>query len=491
MEGKTTGDSFAIKFREMGKRRQMAGWSPLVPFLFMLLLVLPLFIVIIIPTTFLFLLFKKTGKAKEPVFFDEEKDDVKGHLKKGLKKKNEREFHLVIYGATGYTGKLAARYAAKQYAGKDVRWAIAGRNPKKLEKVKEELVQIEEGNSSLSIIVADSSDSKALEAMVKRTMVVASAVGPFAKYGSRLVGMCASCGTDYVDTTGEADWVKHIIARVTPTAKASGSRIVNFCAHDCIPWDLTVQQHALRLKEKHNQDLKKIEIVDEIRGNISGGTIETIFNLIQNPLPRPPFGFNPWLADKDGKRCDSYKCKLSNIKFVSWSNVSNEWTGLFLMADMNGKLVQRSNILCEYGKSIQYCEGMTHPSFMAAFVASFSTILLAVAAFNPILGYIFREIILPKPGQGSGGDHDKGYLKVAAVGTGEKGAKVHSVLGFYKDPGYADTGRMLVESGLMLALENDKLRIQDGGVWTTAACLGAGLLDRLVATGCTFEIRSS
>uniref|UniRef100_A0A7S2TZH4 Saccharopine dehydrogenase NADP binding domain-containing protein n=1 Tax=Lotharella oceanica TaxID=641309 RepID=A0A7S2TZH4_9EUKA len=494
MDSKTE-DMFSAKFKELGKRRIMTGWKPLVPFLFMACVVLPLFLFAILPSTIIFVvlgLLSGKKKAPKPQFFDEEGKEGKERVKEGLTKREDREFELVLYGATGFTGRLAARYAAKQYAGKGLRWAIAGRNAKKLEKVASELKSIDP-KLEVKMIIADSRDSKALESMVRRTMVVATAVGPFAKYGNKLVAMCAVCGTDYVDTTGEAGWVQHIIADLHPTAKKSGARIVPFSAHDCVPWDMVVQQMAIRLQEKHGQDLKKVEIVDDTRGKLSGGTVDTIFNIIQNPLPRPRWNknFNPWLLDMEGKK-GKYKVKFNSPKLPSWSNVSNEWQGLFLMADMNAKLVQRSNVLNKYGKSISYSEGMSHDSFMRAFVITLGTILLAVSAFNPILGYFMRKFVLPKPGEGATDEEmERGYLKVTGVGTGEKGAKVYTTLGFFKDAGYMDTGRMLIECGLTLALEDkSKLKHSEGGVWTSASCMGPVLLERLVATGCTFDIHS-
>jgi hypothetical protein len=147
-----------------------------------------------------------------------------------------RKLDLVIYGATGFTGKIASKYVAKNY-GKTLKWGIAGRRRDALEKVRQELgPELQD----LPLLIADSSDHDALKAMVKQTKVVISTAGPFMLHGTVLVAACAEYGTHYCDITGEADWVRQMILRFDGLARRSGSRIVHFCGHDCVPWDLSV-----------------------------------------------------------------------------------------------------------------------------------------------------------------------------------------------------------------------------------------------------------
>lgn len=172
-----------------------------------------------------------------------------------------RVHDIVLFGATGFTGKLAAQYLAARYSGKDsnVHWAIAGRRAAALESLRAEL-QL----SELPIIIADATDGASLAAMAASAKVVLATAGPFALHGSEVVRACAEAGTHYCDITGETDWVRQMIDRFDDTAKRTGSTIVHFCGHDCVPWDLSVLACADHLRAAGDAQLARISCYDSI-----------------------------------------------------------------------------------------------------------------------------------------------------------------------------------------------------------------------------------
>ena len=187
---------------------------------------------------------------------------------------------IVVFGATGFTGKMAAKYIARQY-GCRFRWAIAGRRRAALEAVRNELSLIDNSLSNLPIIIADSADLVSLHSMTMLTKVVITTAGPFDKYGSDLVRYCAENGTHYCDITGETDWVRKMIDLHDNVAKRTGARIVSFCGHDCVPWDLCVLELSKKLQSR-GETLDEVSFFDFIRSAPSGGTMATVFHSLQN-----------------------------------------------------------------------------------------------------------------------------------------------------------------------------------------------------------------
>jgi hypothetical protein len=185
---------------------------------------------------------------------------------KELKPRASRKYDVVLFGATGFTGSLAAKYLVKQYKNSGLKWAIAGRNQKALETVRAEL---NVNANDLDILIADASKPETLRALVADTRVVITTVGPFVRYGTPLVEACALFGTDYCDITGETDWVRNMIDKYDDIAKVSGARIVNFCGHDCVPWDLCAFKAAEALKQQ-GESMVDIKCFDEICGSASG-----------------------------------------------------------------------------------------------------------------------------------------------------------------------------------------------------------------------------
>eukprot|EP01064_Diplonema_japonicum_P006032 TRINITY_DN139_c1_g1_i2.p1 TRINITY_DN139_c1_g1~~TRINITY_DN139_c1_g1_i2.p1 ORF type:complete len:477 (+),score=193.25 TRINITY_DN139_c1_g1_i2:46-1476(+) len=403
-------------------------------------------------------------------------------LRGGIKKHADRKYDVVLFGSTGFTGQLAAKYMAKQYKDSNVKWAIAGRRADALEKVKQEI------GADVPIIIADTSKPDTLHALVSDTKAIVTTAGPFNQYGTEVVKFCANYGTHYSDITGEADWVREMIDRFDGIAKETGARIVSFCGHDCIPWDLMTLATAAELKKRTNTDLKAITIHDRVRAAPSGGTLATVFSIIFATEKYVPALKHDPLTDVEGQESGA-KTVNKNVKLVSYSRFQKVWMTPFVMAGVNALSVKRSNAVNKYGTRMEYKEGNVVPSFFAAMCAMCQMVCMgAVVAFPPLLSLV-RKYVLPKPGQGpSVQSMDNGWLHLSAVAEGEDGSNVEADMYFNTDAGYRDTARMVVESGLTLAL-TDEAKLPNGpGVLTPGCGCGQPLLDRLCATGTTFEI---
>mmetsp|Transcript_50190 Transcript_50190/g.92720 ORF Transcript_50190/g.92720 Transcript_50190/m.92720 type:complete len:399 (-) Transcript_50190:116-1312(-) len=393
-------------------------------------------------------------------------------------------YSLILYGATGFTGQLAAEYVARQYASAPWKWAIAGRSREKLEQLKERV------GADCGLLVADSQDEAAVAEMVKQTKVVVSFAGPFHVYGSKLVAACAAAGTDYCDITGEIGWVRDMIALHHDQARESGARIVHLCGHDSVPWDLMTMKLAHKLKEMGASELDRVDMWDSIWSKPSGGTIETAMKvLFDKPPDKLPeverLGYDPLLKPRRGTEKSPYGVRAENVNAI---DLQGQPRTFFFMAGVNANTVKRSNALCGYGTKVLYREGQESQTTIGAIGKMMGLAFLGLAFVTPPVRALLRRYVLPAPGEGpSQEEMAQGYLVVTGVGKSPDGKVVKAQMGFPVDPGYKDTARMAVESGLALALDGDKLVNAEGGVLTPASCQGDVLLQRLVATGTTFE----
>eukprot|EP00746_Dinoflagellata_sp_MGD_P082818 gnl/MRDRNA2_/MRDRNA2_32906_c0_seq1.p1 gnl/MRDRNA2_/MRDRNA2_32906_c0~~gnl/MRDRNA2_/MRDRNA2_32906_c0_seq1.p1 ORF type:complete len:408 (-),score=67.75 gnl/MRDRNA2_/MRDRNA2_32906_c0_seq1:13-1236(-) len=401
-----------------------------------------------------------------------------------------KKYDLLLFGATGFTGTLAAKYVTKQY-GSSIHWAIAGRSQSKLDQLKQECQGLPD------IVIADSSNQASIEAMVVKTKVVVTFAGPFARYGKGLVEACVKAGVDYCDITGESDFVREMIAKHDEAAQSSGARIVSFCGHDCIPWDLSVLMLAKKLKEKNpDNQLVKVQFWDKIKSQASGGTLETAFDIMFGPKkPKAPevkaLGYDPLLKQREETGPSEYKVSAQNVSMLQMANPKLGHSGIrtfFFMAGVNANAVKRSNALNKYGKKLTYCEGQAFSSLFKAlkYLAGLAVFGLGLAI--PPVRAALRKYVLPKPGEGPSEEFmNTGFLDVIGVATGSDGSTAKSTIRFPVDPGYKDTARMAVESGLALSLDGAKLADPRGGVLTPGCCQGEVLLERLRKTGSAFE----
>ena len=390
---------------------------------------------------------------------------------------NTNELDIIIYGATGYTGRLVCEYMWQQY-GHDVssvNWAMAGRSLDKLEQVRDELGI----SSGVPLIVADASSTSSMDSLAQRAHVVATTVGPYQLYGSDLVRACAENGTDYVDLCGEPAWMHEMIDAYGETANASGARIVFSCGFDSIPFDLGVLFLQQTAQEKIGGPVSRIKgRVRSMQGTFSGGTLASFKATMAAAAKKPemigvlmdPFALT---QDFSGPEQPSGLAPIFEEELDSWS-------APFIMATINTKNIHRSNLLLghAYGTDFVYDEMLlTGPGDSGEAVAK------AVAedksmAENPI-----------KPGEGpSKEERDSGFYEVLFAGSNGDGKTVSVSVRGDKDPGYGSTSKMIAESAVCLLLNRDtELR----GILTPASALGSLLIDRLQQhAGLTFQVES-
>jgi len=488
------------------KELALSGSAALPQFLLVAGIVTPLWLTVLLPcaiasqaVSFVWNKVNKSGSANDSR--GSKPHEVKKVLGKASDKES-RSFDIVVFGATGFTGKMAAIYLAKNY-GRSIRWAIAGRRKSALDEIRKELLNLNsdfngfDPDDAIPIIIADSGNLETLHIMTRQTVCVVTTAGPFDKYGSLLVESCALQGTHYCDITGETDWVRKMVDQFDDLARESGARIVSFCGHDCIPWDLMVLECSKHLKKK-GERLESISFYDEINAGPSGGTMDTVFHSLGNRVKyHSRIGFDPLLKTAapaslvDGMRKHEPSANKVISKTQQWLAYSKEfgaWTGPFVMAMVMCNCVRRSNVLNNYNSKLVYKEAAVYPSFMAGYCNVMSLIVLGTVLMCPPLKVIMQKYVLPKPGEGpSEAEMDAGFLRVTGFGSGSGGSKVRASIYFPTDPGYRDTARMLVESGLALALDGAQIKV-GGGLFTPASCQGDVLLRRLVDTGSTFVI---
>jgi len=391
--------------------------------------------------------------------------------------KSNAEFDVIIYGASGYTGRLVAEYMQKQYgAGGDIKWAMAGRSEEKLAAVRDEIGV----SSDVPLVVADASDPAQVKAMAERAKCICTTVGPYQLYGEPLVAACVETGTDYVDLCGEPGWMHQMINAYETKAMETGARIVFSCGFDSIPFDLGVQFCQETATEKFGAPVPRIKgRMRAMEGKFSGGTAASLgatmaalkedpslLQVLANPFsltggyqgPEQPAGNKPEYDEDLGS-----------------------WAAPFIMAPINTKNVHRSNALMNhaYGKDFVYDEMMlTGPGDEGEQIANF-------VATTDVLG----GDDAPKPGEGpTKEERENGHYDAMFVGYAADGGKVIVSVKGDKDPGYGSTSKMIAESALCIA--NDCAETP-GGVYTTAPAMGAKLRARLEANaGLTFTVEA-
>ena len=387
-----------------------------------------------------------------------------------------REFEAVVWGATGSTGRLVAAHLLATYgAAGDLKWAVAGRSAGKLAEVKAEIAAPE----SLPTIVADAADPASLDAMVRRADVVISTVGPYQLYGTPLVAACAAAGTDYVDLTGESNWIAAMIAANEAAAKASGARIVFSCGFDSIPFDLGVWFVQQEAKQRFGSYAGRVRgRVRGLKGGLSGGTLASgmatqaaaakdpsITELLADPFALTP-GFKG-AAQPDGET--PYEDK-----------VTGSWVGPFMMAGINTKAVHRTNHLTghPWGEGFQYDEMQMLAGPPAA-------------GGGALGGFNFGAGGLPKPGEGpTREERETGFYDILFIAEAGDGRTVRGAVKGDMDPGYGSTARMLGESAVCLARDVPRTQTP-GGCWTSAAAMDGALIRRLEQrAGLTFTLEN-
>jgi short subunit dehydrogenase-like uncharacterized protein len=409
----------------------------------------------------------------------------------------QREFDIVLYGATGFVGKLTAEYLAK--AGADARVALAGRSQEKLLAVRETLG---DAAQSWELIAADASQPSTLTALATRTQVVVTTVGPYTRYGLPLVAACAAAGTDYADLTGEPLFIRNSIDQYHKEAIDTGARIVHSCGFDSIPSDLTVYALYRRAQEDQAGQLGDTNfVVRELAGGFSGGTIASILDVVRTASADPEarrLMNDPYTLTPDHGAEPEFGAQ-PDLRWRRGGEIAPElkgyWTGPFVMAVVNTRIVRRSNALLDYayGRRFEYGEQMSMGRSIVSPVAAAmaaggnaATVGLGTRFFNRLPRRLV-ERIAPKPGTGpSEHARERGHYTVATYTTTTTGARYRAAMSQKGDPGYKATSVLLGECGLALALDRDRLS-DLRGVLTPAAAMGDVLLARFPAAEVSLE----
>ena len=409
----------------------------------------------------------------------------------------QREFDIVLYGATGFAGKLTAQYLAK--AGGDARIALAGRSQDKLLAVRETL-----GDKAQSwpLLTADASEPSTLNAMAARTQVVVTTVGPYLKYGLPLVAACAAAGTDYADLTGEAIFIRESIDLYHKQAFDTGARIVHSCGFDSIPSDLTVFALHRRAEQDHAGQLGDTNlVVRSLAGGVSGGTVASMIELMRTASSDPEARrvmSDPYTLTPD-RAAEPELGAQPDIRWRRGREIAPEldgyWVGAFVMAVANTRIVRRSNALFDYayGRRFEYAEQMSMGrSFVApaaaamATVGNAATMALGSRYFDRLPNKLV-ERIAPAPGSGpSERAREQGHYKFETYTTTTTGARYRATMSQKGDPGYKATSVLLGESGLTLALDRDRLS-DLRGVLTPATAISDALMARFPGAGVLLE----
>ena len=403
------------------------------------------------------------------------------------------QYQLIVYGATSFVGQLLTRYLVQTYGvNQQLKWAIAGRSASKLNELKQNLGS---GASQLATIIADAQDESALKAMCQQTKVVVSTVGPYALYGSSLVKVCATLGTDYCDLTGEPQWIARMIEQYESVAQASGARIVHCCGFDSIPSDLGTFYLQQQAQQRLGQTCSQVKFrVKAIRGGFSGGTVASMMELFseisKNPSLRKVMA-NPYALCPPSNQ---QKPKQPNLQFAQYDKDAEAWSAPFVMAGINTKVVHRSNALSNYAYGTQfiYDETMlTGKGVIGGAMAVGASVGLAgfvAAAVIPPTRRILQKIV-PQAGEGpTPKQQEQGFYDIRLIGLTDNGQRLTAKVTGDRDPGYGSTAKMLGEAAVCLATDiskNDKT----GGFWTPSTALGQRLIERLEAkAGLTFKI---
>ncbi len=400
---------------------------------------------------------------------------------------NNAKYDIVLYGATGFTGRQAADYMDR-HAPDGLRWAIAGRNPTTLGAVAQGL------SRHAGIIVADSSEPSTVDAMVASTRVLLTTAGPYSLCGEPLVAVCARAGVDYVDITGEVPFIRRMIDRYHEVALASRARIIPACGFDSIPSDIgtLLLVHALY---ESGQACVEAKAFFDGKGGFTGGTLATALHNAGKEdvaLIKDPFLLNP----HDRRPADGANDR--DLDRAIEDKDLGAWAGPFFMAPVNTRIVRRSAALADeygtpYGDGFRYWEAMGPTNPIVAAGLAFGM------AWLEVLGRSRRARDLaarlgPAPGHGpSEKVMDGGFMHVRLFGRGTDGKKVECDFASTGDPGNRVTVKMVCESAMALILDRDRLpgAPTRGGVLTPATGLGLVLVERLRSAGMRIETRPS
>lgn len=404
---------------------------------------------------------------------------------------NQREFDVIVWGATGFTGQLVAQYLVDNYGVEgDLSWAIAGRNQDKLEALRLSMLGENEAEK-LPIILANSTDSISIEALAARGKVICTTVGPYALHGTSLVEACVNTGTHYCDLAGEVQWMAKIIEQYQDAASTSGARIVHTCGFDSIPSDMGTWFLQQAMIKQHGTPAIQVKgRIGRTRGAASGGTIASMLNMMEEAKDDEFVQRaieNPYSLYPAGAKAGNDEADQTDARFDS---DFDQWTSPFVMAAINTRVVRRSNALMGFpwSEKFRYDESLlTDSRFIAKGAALAMKVGMGALALSPARKLAQR--VLPKPGEGpSKSAREAGHYEIFLHGRHPQDSdkNMRARVAGDMDPGYGSTSKMLAEAAVCLAKDEP---LTGGGVWTPASSMGENLLTRLQKNaGLTFEI---
>lgn len=390
--------------------------------------------------------------------------------------KAERAYDIVLFGATGFVGALTAEYLAA-HAPEGLRWAVAGRSERKLERLRERLGEQLPGAKDVGVLPADAADPVSMRALARRTRVLATTVGPYVTHGEELVAACADAGTDYLDLSGEPEFVDLTYVRHDARARETGARLVHACGFDSVPHDLGAYFTVRQLPEGVPVTVDGFVRADAM---VSGGTLTSALGQLSR-------GRQLRAAARDRRRHEPrtpgrrVRAALGAPRFAPEVGA---WA--LPLPTIDGQVVERSaRALERYGPDFRYRHYAAVESLPYAVGGAAAVGALAVAAQLPPVRD--RLAVRLAPGEGPSAEkRARSWFSVRFVGEGD-GRRVYTEVAG-GDPGYDESAKMLAESALSLAL--DDLPHTAGQV-TTAAAMGDALIGRLRAAGITFRVAAS
>ena len=412
----------------------------------------------------------------------------------------DRELDIVLYGATGFVGALTAVHLARN-AGPDVRVALAGRSRARLEALR---IELGPAASRWELVTVDASDAAGLRALAARPRVLATTVGLYAAYGKEVARACAESGTHYADLTGEVLFVRWSLDELDARARETGAAIVHACGFDSIPSDLGVLLTARRAAADGQGMLAETTLlVRSLKGGISGGTVDSMrqqaIALRSDSATRrvvsDPDGLSPRRSEEpssNGHRKGGVLGRLRRLLPVDRDPGTGRWTGPFVMASFNTRIVRLSNTLSDwsYGRGLRYREvtdfgsGPMSPVLAGGMAVGLGG-AVAGMSFSPTRALLDR--FLPAPGEGPSPETQAaGRFRMDIHATTTTGARYRTRVGADYDPGYGGTAVMLGQA--VLALAQDDSVPQRVGVCTPASALGEVLVERLRGQGFTFDV---
>lgn len=387
---------------------------------------------------------------------------------------SDRELDIVVLGATGFTGGLTAEYLA-EHAPSDCRWTIAGRNQDKLEAVRDRLTAINPDCADMPLLQADITDEASLRAVADATRVVITTVGPYLEYGEPLVAACAAAGTDYVDLTGEPEFVDRMYVQHHEEAVRTGARLVHCAGFDSVPHDLGVL-----FTRQHLPPDVPVTIRGVVRSNatFSGGTFASAMGQMSRPrqMQQAAAARKRVEPSPEGRRVRAAGGKPGRDPVLGY------W--LLPLPTIDPVVVKRSAAArADYGPDFSYSHYAGFKKLPFAVGGAVGVSALVGAAQVPLL----RNQLMKRVPQGSGPTEEKrqkSWFTVDFVGEGGGQRVVTRVSG--GDPGYSETATMLAESGLSLAFDDNPVTV---GQVTPAQAMGESLIDRLSKSGISFTVR--